>query len=95
MHSAPATVNSLERLQKENLEAEQRTLINVCIGGKPVSLLYDTGSQYTIITRKASDSLPNKSRLSPFNSSGIGVDGHTFCFDGIVYLNFSFDLKVH
>ena len=31
--------------------------------------------------------------LSPVNSSGIGVDGHIFCFDGIVYLNFSFDLK--
>ena len=48
---------------------------------------------YTIITRKTCDSLPNKPPLSPFNSSGIGVDGHTFCFDGIVYLNFSFDLK--
>ena len=51
------------------------------------------GSQYTIITRKTYDSLPNKPPLSPFNSSGIGVDGHTFCFDGRVYLNFSFDLK--
>ena len=60
---------------------------------KPISFLYNTGSQYTIITRKTYDSLPNKPPLSPLNSSGIGVDGHTFCFDGIVYFNCSFDLK--
>ena len=92
-HIAVATVSSLERLTKEHLEPEQRTLINIRVSDKPVSFLYDTGSQYTIITRKTYDSLPNKPPLSPFNSSGIGVDGHTFCFDGIVYLNFSFDLK--
>ena len=89
----PAIVNSLEGLTKEHLEPEQRTLINVCVSDKPVSYLYDTGSQYTIITRKTYGSLTNKHPLSPFNSSGIAVDGHTFCFDGIVYLNFSFDLK--
>ena len=92
-HSAPATVNSLEGLTKEHLEPEQRTLINVCVSDQPVSFLYDTGSPYTIITRKTYGSLPNKPPLSPFNSSGIAVDGYTFYFDGIVYLNFSVDLK--
>ena len=92
-HSAPTTINSFEGFTKEHLEPEQRTLINVRVSDKPVSFLYDTGSQYTIITRKTYESRPNKPPLSPFNSSGIGVDGHTFCFDGIVYLNFSFDLK--
>ena len=58
-----------------------------------VFFLHDTGSKYTIITRKTYDSLPNKPPLSPFNSSGIGVDGYTFCFDGIVYFKFSFKLK--
>ena len=86
-HSAPATVNLLEGFTKEHCEPEQPTLINVCVSDKPVSFLYDTGSQYTIITRKTYDSLPNKPPLSSFNSSGIGVDGHTFCFDGLVYLN--------
>ena len=92
-HSAPTTVNLRECFTKEHLEPEQRTLINFRVSDKPISLLYDTGSQYIIITRKTYDSLPNNPPLSPFNSSGIGVDGHTFCFDGRVYLNFSFDLK--
>ena len=92
-HSAPTTVNSLEGFTKEHLEPEQGTLINVHVSDKHVSFLYDTRSYYTIITRKTYDSLPNKPPLSPFNSSGIGVDGHTFCFDGIAYLNFSFDLR--
>ena len=26
--------------------------------------------------------------------SGIRIDEHTFCFDSIVYLKFSFDLKI-
>ena len=73
-HSAPTTVNSLEGFTKEHLEPEQRTLINVYISDKPVSFLYDTGSQYTIITRETYDSLPNKSPLSPFNSSEIDVE---------------------
>ena len=85
-YSAPAKVNSLEGFTKEHLEPEQRTLIKVRVSGKPVFYLHDTGSQYTIITRKTYDSLPNKLLLSPFNSSEI-------CFDGIVYLNFSFGLK--
>ena len=80
-------------MTKEHLEPEQHTLINGRVSDKPVSFLYDTGFQCTIITRKTYDSLPNKPPLSPVNSSGIGVDGHTFCFDGIVYLNFSFNLK--
>ena len=45
------------------------------------------------MTRKTYGSLLNKPPLSPSSSSGIGVDGHAFCFDSIVYLNFSFDLK--
>ena len=45
------------------------------------------------LLKKTYNSLPNKPLLSPFSSSEIGVDGHTFCFDGIVHLNFSFDLK--
>ena len=59
-HSAPTTVNSLEGFTKEHLEPEKRTLINVCVSDKLVSFLCDTGSQYTIITRKTYDSLPNK-----------------------------------
>ena len=92
-HNAHATINSLEGLTTEHLEAVQRTLIKVCASDKPVPFLYDTESQYTIITRKTYDSLPNKPPLSPFSSSGISVDRHTFCLDGTVYLNFSFDLK--
>ena len=74
-HSAPTAINSFEDLTKEDLQPEQRTLINVHVSDEPVSFLYDTGSQYTIITRKTYDSLLNKPPLSPFNFSGIGVDG--------------------
>ena len=80
-------------MTKEYLEPEQRTLIKVPVSDKLVPFLYDARSQYTIITRKTYDSLPNKPPLSPFSSSGISVDRHTFCFDGIVYLKFLFDLK--
>ena len=69
-HSAPATVNSLEGLTKEHLEPEQRTLIKVRVRDKLAPFLYDMGSQYTIITKKTYDSLPNKLPLSPFSSSG-------------------------
>ena len=67
--------------------------IKVRVSDKPVPFLYDMGSQYTIITRKTYDSLPNKSSLSTFSSSGIGVDVHNFCSDDIVCLNISFNLK--
>ena len=51
-HSAPATINSLEGLSKEQFEPEQRTLIKVRVSDKSVSFLYDTGCQYTFITKK-------------------------------------------
>ena len=71
-HSAPATINSLEGLKKEHLGPEQHILIKV--SDKPVPFLYDTGSQYTIITRKTYYSLSNKPPSSSFSSSGIGFD---------------------
>ena len=60
--SAPATIDSLEGLTKEHLVPEHRTLISVCASNEPVPFLYDTGSQYTNITRKTNenDLPPNK-----------------------------------
>ena len=52
MQSVPATISLLEGLTKEHLEPEQRTLIKVRLNDKPVPFLYETGSQYTIITEK-------------------------------------------
>ena len=39
------------------------------------------------------DALPNKPPLSSICSSGVSIDGYTFCFDGIVYIIFAFDLE--
>jgi len=55
-----------------------------------VKLLYDTGSQFSIITRKTYDSLPVKPPLSAVKQSGIGIDGHKFNFEGVAYLTLNF-----
>ena len=55
--SSPKTnVASLEN-SDGNMTPAQRTIVNVEIGGKNVDLLYDTGSQCSIITRDTYDSL--------------------------------------
>lgn len=74
--SAPATIDSLEGLTKEHLVSEHRTLISVCASNEPVPFLYDTGSQYTNITRKTNDSPPNKPpfpRLAPQELALMGI----------------------
>ena len=46
-----------------NFGPAQRTMVSVEIGGKNVNVLYDTGSQFSIITKQVYDSLPCKPRL--------------------------------
>ena len=55
-----------------------------------VDFLYDPGSQVTIMTRKAFDNLKFKPPLQEINKTGTGVDGSSFGFEGIAYLNITF-----
>ena len=51
-----SNVASFENINS-NFRPARRTMVNVEIGGKNVELLYDTGSQFTTITRQTYDSL--------------------------------------
>ena len=64
-----------------NFRPAQRTMVNVEIGGKNVELLYDTGSQFSIVTKRKYDSLPCKPLLVEIKQSGIGIDGQKLTFE--------------
>ena len=83
-----SNVTSFENT-KPNFRPAQRTMVNVEIGGKNVELSYDTGSQFSIITKQAYDSLPCKFPLVEVKPSGIGIDNHRFTFEGVGYLTLS------
>ena len=61
-------------------------MVNEEIGGKSVELSYDTGSQFSIITKQIYDFLPCKPHLMEVKQSGIGTDSHKFTFEWIAYL---------
>ena len=61
-------------------------MVNEEIGGKSVDLSYDTGSQFSIITKQIYDFLPCKPHLVEVKQSGIGTDSHKFTFEWIAYL---------
>ena len=65
-------------------------MVNIEIDGENVEPLYDTGSQFSIITRQTYDSLPCKPLLVGVKQSGIGTDGHKFTFEGVAYLTLHF-----
>ena len=62
--------------------------LNIC--DTEIDFLYDPGSQVTIMTRKAYDSLKFKPPIQEIKKSGTTVDGSRFSFEGIVYLNITF-----
>ena len=61
-------------------------MVNEEIGGKSVELSYDTGSQFSIITKQIYDFLLCKPHLVEVKQSGIGTDSHKFTFEWIAYL---------
>ena len=61
-------------------------MVNEEIGGKSVELSYDTGSQFSIITKQIYDFLPCKPHLVEVKQSGMGTDSHKFTFEWIAYL---------
>ena len=65
-------------------------MIKVDVGGQTISCLYDTGSQYSILTRDTYNTLKAKPPLSDVDRLGSGVDGNSFKFDGIIYINLTF-----
>ena len=56
-------------------------MVNEEIGGKSVELSYDTGSQFSIITKQIYDFLLCKPHLVEVKQSGIGTDSHKFTFE--------------
>ena len=56
-------------------------MVNEESGGKSVELSYDTGSQFSIITKQIYDFLPCKPHLVEVKQSGIGTDSHKFTFE--------------
>ena len=56
-----------------NFRPVQRSMVNVEIGGKDVELSYDTGSEFSIITKQIFDSLPCKPHLVEVKQSGISI----------------------
>ena len=73
-----------------NSRPAQGTKVNVEIGGKNVELLYNSGSQFSIITKQAYGYLSCKPSLVEVKHSGIGTDGHIFTFEGVAYLTLNF-----
>lgn len=65
------------------IDPEQRTMVKISIGGKLINFLYDTGSQFMIITKKTYERLANKPPLMPIGRNGSRVDGHKFSFEGM------------
>ena len=74
----------------DNIQPAPRTIVTVNISGKEVDLLFDTGSQFSIITKETYDTLPIKPPLMNVQQSGIGIDGHRFQFEGVAYLTLTF-----
>ena len=72
---------------------EQRTMIQVKLGAQMINCLYDTGSQYSMLTRETYNALETKPPLSDVNRLGSGIDGRQFKFDGIVYINLTFETE--
>ena len=72
------------------LKPVPRIMLKLNIGGSDMDILYDPGSMYTMITRRAYDELKIKPPLVPVNRSGIGISGETFRLDGVAYLNIKF-----
>ena len=69
------------------LPTSERMFLKIGIGSKLIDLLYDTGSMYTMITRKIYDQLDSKPALIPLEKSGVGATGHKFRIDGVAFLN--------
>ena len=72
------------------MEPGERLVIKVKVGPNTIDLIYDTGSQFTIITRKVYESLDVKPPLVPLQRSGISITWTKFNFDGVAYLNLEF-----
>lgn len=80
--SSAGSVNAGSTLPPAN-----RLTIKAAISGAEYDFLYDPGSQYTMIPKQIYDNLKHKPQLIQIEKSGIGVDGHHFRIEGVIYLN--------
>ena len=73
-----------------NIDNVSRILINTRITEQNVVMLYDPGSEYSIISRSMCEKLSVKPPLVPVNRCGVGIDHSKFQFDGVIYENLQF-----
>ena len=66
-------------------------MLTVTISGKNINFLYDPGSEYTILPKHLYDSLPMKPPLLPMDQFGVCINKSKFRFDGIAYLQLTFN----
>ena len=57
--------------------------MNIDIGGKGLTFLYDPGSQYSVLPLNIFQQLANKPPLTPINRAGMGISGVPFKIDGV------------
>ena len=73
-----------------NIDNVSRILINTRIAEQNVVMLYDPGSEYSIISRSMYEKLSVKPPLLPVNRCGVGINNSKFQFDGVIYVNLQF-----
>ena len=77
-----------------NIDNVSRILINTRIAEQNVVMLYDPGSEYSIISRSMYEKLSVKPPLLPVNRCGVGINNSKFQFDGVIYVNLQFSAKI-
>ena len=68
----------------------QILIINTRNAEPNVIMLYDPGSEYSIISRSLYEKLSLKPPLLPVNRCGVGINNLKFQFDGVIYGNLQF-----
>ena len=61
-----------------------RILINTRIAEQNIVMLYDGGSEYSVISRSMYE------KLLPVNRCGVGINNLKFQFDDVIYVNLQF-----
>ena len=68
----------------------QILIINTRNAEPNVIMLYDPGSEYSIISRSLYEKLSLKPPLLPVNRCGVGINNLKFQFDEVIYVNLQF-----
>ena len=77
----------IRKLPSVNIDNVSRILINTRIAEQNVVMLYDPGSEYSIISRSMYEKLSVKPPLLPVNRCGVGINNSKFHFDWFTVVN--------